>query len=479
MGSNLERTNISHLRLVGETVEVLEGTAKGRNVLDDVRGPDESDMQVVKVRKANPEASQFKAISNPGNLVHAAEKDKKKSKRKRSSATNPSEIKLKENTVFINPSQSNDDMNSRVKTVEAETGELANQRSVDGLNETAEKKNDKEVASAGTVTETADAFQVQRKHLDSNIGTTTIGDYAKGTKHSSATDEINFGDYFVPSQQKPEAVASGDVGIVNEEWITVKSNTEEPKVNKKSKGIQDEKKSQVESSQESLSRRQPHGAVLHSDTESFRAPKDRAPSTSDKQKLQSSKKRSKQASSEVVARHSPSASETQKSNSSREATKLNKNQSKTVSQYQLKSRVGTQRTKSKQSASKKSSIAEVKNAENTANRRKTLLSTNIFTDDNNESSEDDESVDSVLSAGTKLDDSFVSDVSEMEDDTGFTTPRTVGQRKAAEAENDSSMNKYTLEMLRESARLEKAKRSKDSESQLDEFVLDSQADQNP
>ncbi|CAM8912724.1 unnamed protein product [Rhodiola kirilowii] len=104
---------------------------------------------------------------------------------------------------------------------------------------------------------------------------------------------------------------------------------------------------------------------------------------------------------------------------------------------------------------------------------------NIFADDNNESSEDDESVVSVLSAGTKLDDPFVSDVSEMEDDTGFTTPRTVGQRKAAEAENDSSMNKYTLEMLRESARLEKAKRSKDSESQLDEFVPDSQADQNP
>ncbi|CAM8903480.1 unnamed protein product [Rhodiola kirilowii] len=289
MGSNLERTNISHLRLVGETVEVLEGTAKGRNVLNDVRGPDESDTQVVKVREANPEASQFKAISNPGNPVHAAEKDKNKSKRKRSSATNPSEIKLKENTVVINPSQSNNDMNSRVKTVEAEKGELANQRSVDGLNETAEKKNDKEVASAGTVTvtETADAFQVQRKHLDSNIGTTTVGDYAKGTKHSSAT-------------------------------------------------------------------------------ESFRAPRDRAPSTSNKQKLQSSKKRSKQASSEVVARRSPSANETQKSNPSREATKLNKNQSKAVSQYQLTSPVGTQRTKSKQSASKKSSIAEVKNAENTA-----------------------------------------------------------------------------------------------------------------
>ncbi|CAM8906129.1 unnamed protein product [Rhodiola kirilowii] len=171
MGSNLERTNISHLRLVGETVEVLEGTAKGRNVLDDVRGPNESDMQVVKVTEANPEASQFKAISNPGNPVHAAEKDKNKSKRKRSSATNPSEIKLKENTVFINPPQSNDDMNSRVKTVEAEKGELANQRSVDGLNETAEKKNDKEVVSAGTVTETA-----------------TVGDYAKCTKHSSATE---------------------------------------------------------------------------------------------------------------------------------------------------------------------------------------------------------------------------------------------------------------------------------------------------
>lgn len=52
----------------------------------------------------------------------------------------------------------------------------------------------------------------------------------------------------------------------------------------------------------------------------------------------------------------------------------------------------------------------------------------------------------------------------------------VGQRKAAEVNNESSQNKYTLKKLREVARYEKAKRAQELGIPLEEFVLDSRLD---
>lgn len=158
-----------------------------------------------------------------------------------------------------------------------------------------------------------------------------------------------------------------------------------------------------------------------------------SPSASETQKSKSSGSKLKKITSEVATLTSPSANETQKSNAFHEATKLNKTQANAVSQNQskenaerftasnssLKSPVGVKRTKSK-----KASTPKVKKAENSANRRKTSLSANIFKDDNDESSEDDEAVTSVHSDGLFVEDTNVADVSEMEDDTGFATPIT-------------------------------------------------------
>uniref|UniRef100_A0A7N0TER2 Uncharacterized protein n=1 Tax=Kalanchoe fedtschenkoi TaxID=63787 RepID=A0A7N0TER2_KALFE len=478
IGSNLEMTNISNQGSDRKTDEVAgsdvaEKATEDTYDMDGVRGSERSDMLVVK------ESSSLE------NLVPAAEKGKKKSKRKRTSASNPSEIQLKEKVPITNATQSTNHTDSREKSVEA---------TADGLNETihdSEKNDGKE--AAGTV------LPEERKNLGSSVGTaTSVDNKGKRDKLSSATNEMNFIDYFVPRQHKTEAVASGDAGTVNEEWTTVKGKTEGKKAKKKSKDIQNGKKSEVESSQESLLRHQPDGAVLHSDTESFKVPKNRVPQlsgTSGKQKLKSSDKRSKPCGShdsEVAGSHSPSASDAHKSKFSHKGTKLDGSDSTVVPAHLLNKKADTftapnstfktpgaiKRTKSKQLASQKSSTAGVKKAENAGNRRKTLLSTNIFKDDNDESSEDDEAVDSGPSAGTTLDHFSASEVSEMEDDTGFNTPRTVGQRKAVEADNDATTNEYTLQMLRTSTRLERAKRFQESESQLDEFVPDSQANQN-
>ncbi|CAM8905387.1 unnamed protein product [Rhodiola kirilowii] len=262
---------------------------------------------------------------------------------------------------------------------------------------------------------------------------------------------------------EPLVEASGHAIIANEDSIAPvkgKSKTEEAKLKKKSKDNQDGKKSQVESSQESLS-------MCYCDKEYFRVSESEAPQSSGsgtKHKLKSFHKRPKPCGyndSEFSATHPPCASDAHKSKILCEQARLNNKNSKDLARHQLndvaetftasnstfKSHIDMQLKKSKQLVTKKSSTAEVRKVENGSYRRKIMLSIDAFKDDTDESSEVDEAV-------------------------GVTTPKTVGQRVAAEANIGSS--EYTPEMLRKDFLIKKSKRTaqmtREAERQLDEIA---------